>query len=599
MRGLKEYYGKLSLQNKLRLSYILLILIPVTLLCVGYYWAASQSILSIAKKNVLDVTVKNMNIIDEQLETVQAGSIHLNVDRDIFEVLQHLDEAKESDLLVWDTKIRTVLQKYISNKYVLSATIMTPRFIFGDNTMVIIPSREFFASGLYEKIKGKKGEAQWIPTYEVERAFNLDFKVVENSVFSMAQVLNPVLINQERPNNVEYLTNDTEAVFIIHFDEEMIRNLFAESNSAEGSFYCVSTPDGTIISHSQKDKNGTVETLPWLSEIGGKKEGSVVLPYQKERVVVCYSVSAVTGWIAASVVPVNSLLNNVSRIQMLTILVWILLFILAMILAAVFSRRITKPVESLVNAMKQTGTGNFSLRLPVQGEDEMQYLTSKYNEMGDRIQTLIEENYESEIRKKEAEIMALNLQMNPHFLYNTLNIINMMAMEEGNDEVCKMLISLSDMLQYTFRNRQELVVFEEEYLWLQNYLHIMGVRFEGKFTVQYEVDKTIYKYKVPKLLIQPLVENAIVHGFSQMEQGGLLKIIARESDDRVYLEIWDNGKGMVKEALEKAMNGDYNRIGLSNAVRRLQLIYGEKGRLEVVSAVGEGTGIMVSFPCQE
>lgn len=593
---IKEYYGNLNLRGKLRFSYILLILIPVTFLCIIYYWGASKSILEIAKDNILVTTEKNVQIFDSVLQDMQEAAVQINVDKEVFHVLQGIETVTDSELLLRDKKINTLLQKYFSQENIISATIMTPRYVLGDNSRLTIPNSVFYESELYQDIKGKKGTPQWIPTYKIENKYDLGFEAQVKTVMSLMQELNPVWINPESPGNSVYLEPDPEAVLIINLNEGVIGDIFRNSNSVKDSFYCVSTKDGGIVAHTDAEKNGTLEELPWLTEKGGA--GSVVLNYNKEKVVVCYAVSEVTGWVAASVTPVHSLLKNVSKIQMLTVVVWILLSVMAMVLSDIFSKRITRPIGQLVGAMKCMGKGDYSTRLPIHGTDEMQYLMGKYNEMGERIQVLIEENYEKEIRKKEAELMALDLQLNPHFLYNTLNIVNMMALEEGNLDVSKMLISLSDMLQYTFRNQQELVVFEEEYVWLQNYLHIMGVRFEGKFEVHYEVENSIFKYRVPKLLLQPLVENAVVHGFRGMEKGGLLEIKARQEDAQMYLEICDNGKGMNAEELERAMNRDYNRIGLSNAVRRLQLIYGEKGAFRIDSKEGEGTRIIVQFPCE-
>lgn len=598
MSKIKEYYRNLSLRNKLRFSYILLIIIPVTLLCVGYYWAASQNILDVAKKNILDVTKKNIQIMDQQLSTIENRAVQLNVDAEIFEILQGVEDAVDSEILIADRKMKTILQNYFSGDDIVAANIMTPRYVFGDNSQFVIPKENFFESEIYKKAKGKKGIVQWMPTYRAEEEYALDFAVENKIVFSLVQELNPVLINPERPNSIEYLKNDMEAVLVINFKETQMEKIFGGSNSIKDAFYCVSSQDGVIVSHSDKEKNGSVESLPWLKNAARAKEGSVVLDYQGRKMVVCYVVSDATGWVAASVTPVGSLLNTVSKLQLLTVIIWILLFILAMILANIFSRRIVRPVNQLVEAMKQTGTGDFGIRLSVQGKDEMQYLTEKYNEMGEKIQLLIEQNYKSEIRKKEAEIMALNLQLNPHFLYNTLNIINMMALEEGNDEVSKMLISLSDMLQYTFRNRQELVEFNEEYLWLQNYLHIMKTRFEGKFEVCYKIDKNVYQYSIPKLLLQPLVENAIIHGFRGMNSGGILQVTAEQRGQELYLEVADNGRGMDEEELKDARSKDYNRIGLNNAEMRIRLIYGEKGKLQVITAKGEGTRIIVTIPCE-
>lgn len=595
----RRYYANLNLQNKLRLSYILLILVPVTLLCIVYYWVSSQSILDIAEKNILDVTVKNVQIIDRLLEDMLQGGVQINVDAEIYETMEQVESVEDSGLLLWDKKVQAVLRKYFPDTYIVSSNIMTRRYVFGDNSQLIIPTEKFYASDIYRQILDRPGVATWIPTYDVDSVYQLDYTEEEGQVFSMVQKLNPVRIDPESPNDVRYPREDTDAVLIVNFREAVVRDMFEGSNSVEGSFYCISSADGVIVSHSDAAKNASVEQLPWLNEIGNKKEGNLILRYGHEKVVVCYAVSEVTGWVAASVTPVHSLLHNVSKLQLLTAFVWILLFFMAMVLAAVFSRRITRPVERLVTAMKQVGKGEFGTRLPTFGTDEMQYLTEKYNEMSEKIQVLIEENYESEIRKKESEIMALNLQLNPHFLNNTLNIINMMALEEGNMEVSKMLISLSDMLQYTFRNAQEFVIFEEEYHWLQNYLHIMSVRFEGKFEVQYEVEKEVYRDLVPKLILQPLVENAILHGFRDMDSGGVIRVAATHEGDFLQIVVEDNGRGMTKQELERAMNGDYRRIGLSNAVRRLQLIYGDSASMKVDTAVRKGTRIFVRFPGKE
>lgn len=599
MKKAKEWYGNLNLKNKLRFSYIVLILIPVTLICIIYYSSASKSIIDVAKQNILDVTVKNTEIIDRQLKAAENSAMYLNVDPDVFEILESVNDVPDSELLVRDRRIKSVLQKTFTGEYILSANIMTRRYVFGENSQLIIPARQFFESDLYQQILGYPGEARWLPTYQVAEEFLLDYSLEEGTVFTLAQELNPVLIDPERPSDVRYMGEETDAVLLVNFSEGIMDDMFAGSNSIRDSFYCIAARDGHIVAHSDPEKTGTREELPWLAQIGEENAGSMILRHGGQQVVVCYAVSETTGWVAATVTPVNSLLNNVSKLQILTVAVWLLLFVLAMILSALFSSRITKPVGQLVDAMKRVGQGDFSWQLPTHGTDEMQYLTEKYNEMGRRIQVLIEENYESEIRKKETEIMALNLQLNPHFLYNTLNIMNMMALEEGNMEISKMLLSLSDMLQYTFRNRQELVVFEEEYLWLQNYLHIMQIRFEGKFTVRYEVEKEIFRCQVPKLLLQPLVENAIVHGFRSMESGGVLVLrAARAAEDEtmLLLEVEDNGGGMTEEELDNAMNGDHNRIGLSNAKQRLRLIYGERGTLMVRTGAGEGCCVCVEFP---
>ena len=537
-------------------------------------------------------------MIDRELAAVRDSVLQLNAENDIYEVLEKTQSVPDSQVLVMDKKIRAVFQKYFLNDHIISANIMTPRYTYGDNSHALIPNHAFYQSEIYKETKESNGGIVWLPTYKAEQAFNLDFRVEQPTFFSLVHELHPVYIDTENQNDVRYLENDADAILIINFDEDIMRDMFQDSNSVEGAFYCVTSADGSVVSHTDPDMEGKKEIFPWLDQIKGNESGSLVLKYQGRYVVVCYAVSAVTGWVSASVTPVNSLLSNVSKIQVLTIIVWIFLFVLAMVLAAVFSRRITQPIGQLVEAMRQAGKGNFSLRLSTSGTDEMQYLTEKYNEMGEKIHDLIEENYKGEIRNKESEIMALTLQLNPHFLYNTLNIVNMMALEEGNIDVSRIILNLSDMLQYTFRNKQELVVFVEEYMWLQNYLYIMQVRFEDVFSVSWEIEKEIFQCRVPKLLLQPLVENAIVHGFRGIDRKGELVIAGRKEEDKVYLEVKDNGRGMSQEELKKVLETDSGRIGLGNAVRRIQLIYGERGNLHVETEAGKGTKIRVSFPAR-
>ena len=573
MNKLRTCFNSLNLQNKLRLCFIFLILIPSLIIGIAYYWVSYHSIIDIAKKNILDVVVKNTQLIDRQMGYIQESAVNLNVDADMYRLLSDVDTVPDSELLVKDKKIQAILQKYFVDEDIVTTTIMTEKFIFGDNSQLKVPVANFFSSTLRESLRDRRGEAQWVPTYEVQDTFRLDYAVENPTVYSMIQPLNPTFIDPEKPSETRALSEDFNAVLVISFRDNLIREMFEASNSVDDSQFCISSPKGEIVSHSDAAKAGTTQELPWLWHITDKT-GSMLLQYQGEKVLVCYEVSQVTGWVFASITPVKALVHNVVSLQTLTVFLCILIFLLAMLVSKIFARKITLPVEKLVGAMKQVGKGDFSVRLATSGMDELQYLTEKYNDMSEQIRILIEENYESEIRNRESEIMALNLQMNPHFLYNTLNIINMMALEEGKEEISRMLLCLSDMLQYTFRNKQELAAFREEYLWLQNYLHIMEMRFEGKFQVVYEVDGELGQYSVPKLLLQPLVENAVVHGFRDMKNGGLLWIRGTIETDAILLEVEDNGRGMSGEEIEKAMQGDYHRFGMENTRRRIQLLYG-------------------------
>lgn len=595
MEKIKKWYRKLNLQNKLRISYIALILIPVTVICVVYYEVASQSIIEIAKNNILEGMIKNVQILDRDLKGIQESAQGMNLNNEIYKLLEDLPKSSDSEILQKDKKARLELQKAFSNEYILTANIFTPEFVFGDNGNAIIPVQNFYESEIYREAIKSAEKMKWIPTYHAEKEYGVDYRMQKVNYFSLIEELQPVYIEPENISSMKSMKQNMHAVLVLNFNPEFMDSVLEEKKSIEGSFFCVSDREGTIVAHTDQKKNGSKEQLPWLTKIT-KNNGSMILEYQGEKVLICYAVSEITDWIVVNVTPLNSLLNHVSIIQRLTILIWMVLFLLAMFFSRIFSRRITRPVERLVRAMQMIGEGNFEQRLPVNGEDEIQYLTEKYNEMRDKIECLIEENYKSEIRNKESEIMALTLQLNPHFLYNTLNIINMLALENGDIDASNLIISLSDMLQYTFRNKKELVVFREEYQWLQNYLTIMQIRYEGKFEVRYNIDETVSDCMIPKLILQPLVENAIMHGFRGLKRKGVLVIYAKKEDEKICIGVKDNGAGMTSETIREAMEQTSNRIGLGNVIRRIQLLYGENGRVDIQSKAGEGTEIRIYFP---
>ena len=218
--------------------------------------------------------------------------------------------------------------------------------------------------------------------------------------------------------------------------------------------------------------------------------------------------------------------------------------------------------------------------------------------MEQEITRLIHENYEISLQEKETKLMALSAQINPHFLYNTLNTINMLALSNGDDETSELIVDLSEMLQYTFKSSSEKGVLSDEINWLSSYLCIMSRRYGDLFCTQMDIDEELMDYPVPKFILQPLVENAILHGFEGMKNGGILKLTIDQYNGLLRFQIEDNGKGMNPQELEQytaALSHD-GHVGISNVHRRLSLLYGEKYSISVQSASGQGTRITICFP---
>ena len=191
--------------------------------------------------------------------------------------------------------------------------------------------------------------------------------------------------------------------------------------------------------------------------------------------------------------------------------------------------------------------------------------------------------------------MALNMQMNPHFLYNTLNTVNMMAIESGKQDISDALVRLSQMLQRTLQIKGDRWTVKEELSNLDHYLYIMNLRYDNAFCVEIDVQEELLETKVPLFMLQPLVENSVIHGFAGMEEGGVIKITGKagKNGKRNFL-IWDNGKGIDKEENRSKKKEEHH--GLNNLKNRLFLIYGEDYFMKIGSNFPHGTVIYIVLP---
>ena len=254
--------------------------------------------------------------------------------------------------------------------------------------------------------------------------------------------------------------------------------------------------------------------------------------------------------------------------------------------------------------MQKVKKGNLDVVVPVQSFDEIGTITDNFNEMTVKVRELIQEVTEAEEHQKNAEIRALEAQINPHFLYNTLDSINWMAIEKEEYEISKMIRNLGVILRYSVNKSNQIVTVRELSDWLEKYISLQQMRFNDAFSYCLNIDKDTYDRTVYKLLLQPFVENAIIHGFKEMESGGFLQIdiMPAENGQGIVIIIEDNGKGMPQEMLkcyndrEEAIKDEGKSIGLHNAFSRMNMYYGEKASWNVSSMEGMGTVITLRLP---
>lgn len=587
-------------RTRLFLSYLPILFLPVMFLSFRFSYISQGALSDQASKNAYEIIKKDNEIMDAKLSKVQENSLSMTIDQDLFNIFNDDRTGNQHNVLEMDRKITKIIAKYFAQSpEVLSTQIVTSYYTFGTNTSVI-SGDSYTKSTLYKQALAASGKLVWIPTYDYTYMF--DNTMLQNVsglkdryILSAVRLLNCSYIDDwvfaQLPDSVE------RPVLIVNFQESFFSDNIQDSIPAKGAIYCVTTPDGHILSHSDKALVGSDRAAPWLDYAVKAGSGTYTQLIDGRSMIVCFDTSKVTGWISAVIIPKSELMSGIAQAVNQSILYIALLFMLvSLMLSLLLSVQISRPISRLMAVIKKMEQGKFSDRVTPTSRDELGLLTRQFNTMNEKIGILIEENYLTKIREKESEIMALNLQLNPHFIYNTLNVINWMAIEAGNENISNATMDLCNMLEKSFRNKQDLIPLQADLDWLKSYLNIMAYRYEGKFRIEQEYDPGLALCLVPKLFLQPFVENAIYHGFQNMDQGGVIRITARLKGDDAVFTVEDNGAGIEQERIAEIVNREQSHIGVSNVDKRIKLLFGMKYGVTLASAPDKGTVVTIILP---
>lgn len=287
--------------------------------------------------------------------------------------------------------------------------------------------------------------------------------------------------------------------------------------------------------------------------------------------------------------------QEMDHFRVLFVVVMVTTVLIVSIFSILMAMDILEPINRLVYSIKKVEQENVHEEVLVDREDELGYLSKCFNKMSCEIDNLLNRVYKEQLTRKESELKALQAQINPHFLFNTLESINWMAQLNNVPEIRDMVTSLSALMEASIGKGSPMVPLSKELKYIDSYLLIMKNRYGDRLTYESHIDKSLLRNEVPKLILQPLVENAIYHGIDRMRKKGIITLTIEQREDQIYIEIKDNGKGMTNEEVEdmnrlfKEDNHDYllgtNRksIGLANVNGRLKLFFGQEYGLEVES----------------
>jgi len=282
---------------------------------------------------------------------------------------------------------------------------------------------------------------------------------------------------------------------------------------------------------------------------------------------------------------------------------WILFvcIILIIFIFGFISAKISHPIKQLEESMKMVEEGDFDIYIDVKGEDEVERLSTAFNLMISKVRYLMAQIVIEQEAKKNSELNALQAQINPHFLYNTLDSIVWMAENEKNDGVITMVTALAKLFRISISRGKNIITVREEMEHAKNYLIIQKIRYKNKFKFEITMQKEVLEYKTLKLILQPLIENSIYHGIEYMVDEGFIKISASITNGKLLYEICDNGLGIEPEKLKhlleyKGKDNTGSGVGVKNVHERIQLSYGTEFGLEIQSEIEEGTTIKIWLP---
>ncbi|WP_018752002.1 sensor histidine kinase [Paenibacillus sanguinis] len=589
----------MRLTNKLILSYIVLITLPLVTLGAGSFYASKNIMLKLAQDNVTEIVQKNNQIIDERLKIIQDDSLSLMVECDLFEIFDNAPSSS-SELLAANKRVTEILNRYFSqSRDLYSVELVTRAYVYGSKARNTYPPTHFYDSELYRQAAAQKGRLAWVPTYDYSLMHQLpdlaQSDIEYRFLFSAVRQLNPSCVRNDVIVRAE--AGSEKPILVMNFQDRLYADLFRNSIPIEGATFLVVSKEGRIISHENAELVGQRPVLPWLAEIQNRGSGASYITEDGQQMIACFVTSTVTGWTSVALIPPDALTKDIAQ----TIIFFILtlgasLLLLSLLFAYLISIRITSPIRKLLLAIKRVSGGDFNARIKVEDKDELGHVLLKFNSMNEEVKQLIEENYVVKLRERETEILALNIQLNPHFLYNTLNIINWMALYGEKDQVSRMVVSLSRMLHYTTDNRKDLMPLFKDLGWLRDYISIMSSRFENRFRVDYDIEPELLEFPVPKLFLQPLIENSIIHGLRDMESGGLITIYGRRREEYIEFCVEDNGCGMTPERLQEALADSSSHIGIKNIDKRIKLLYGPAYGVHIESVPEFGTRVKLIIP---
>lgn len=595
--------------NKILLTYTLILVITLTILAIvilqNFIASSSNEAVNYNVKVVQDVKY----FLDQKMERVKLilQQLYLNKDPynslvDFSDVFALLD-SKNMDQSSFDyvTKVKNA-NKYMQYGCMLDDDILDI-LLLNTNDLSYFPytTRSSFSyqtvnpdvKGLFGFVSKNPNGTKAIPTVNIyESGSNI---ISKKDIFSIATYI----------KSLDFSRNT--GVLLVNFNSNSILTAYDSNNAKFNSNVILFTRDGNVVFDSAGQYYNA--PYPYFNEIKSASSDKTTKLTIHEKII-SISTSREDGYIIAGIIPEEQILQSTFNFRGLVIVILVLCIIAAVLLSFMAVTLFSKRIKAINTTMDMVKAGNLSARVKLgKSMDEISRIAVNFNQMCDHLNDTINKVYLSELKQKDAslkqksaELYALQSQVNPHFLYNTLEAIRMRALTHGNHEVAEMILVLATLFRNSIK-KDMIVKIKDELKYCKSYLELYTLRYGMNLEVTFDVDESILEFSIVKLLLQPLIENAVVHGIDTNKQGNLINIKAVMTDKDIVISIQDNGIGIeaeeletIKRRMEAAAGNESDSVGIVNVNQRIRLIYGEQYGLTIRSKKYEGTAILVKIP---
>lgn len=579
----------MKIRTKLYIYLILVVFVSGSVICSISYFSMRETLIDNVEESAISLMKQTGDKIDERIQEFQEASYSLLNKRKILSIMEK--EKAESDRLehalnesAFNEELFYYNILYQNSEFVimeaLDGEVYSYNAEFNRGKISSSQARE-----ILEKFSGevtKKAPIKWMKkdgqVYFIRRAVHIDEKAdtkesglvvfaVKESFFECGDDSNPFVEN--------------EHIVVAGVDTDIYKNSGEEFSNAELKKY-------------MDYRDGSFHVYATNSRIRDRQYLVISLRTLKFQ------------WNLLCLIPYGLILEKANQVIPKTIVTIFLLLSVGLVFASVVWKMIRQNLVVIEEGMRQYEAGDYSrIQSPV-CYDEIGMLILQFNHMGMRIMELNENARREQEEKQSLQYQVMEAQINPHFLYNTLGTLKWMSYEKEQDEIARFADAVIQLLRFTVKNANQMISFGEEIKYIKQYVYIQKVRYEDAFDTKYRVSEEAKNFPVLGFILQPFVENSILHGLDNSRKDGVITIIGEVQNEMLHITIEDNGIGMEQEKLEELkikVSGNqivqykgFNGIGMTNSILRLKMLYGEAFYYEFASQPGVGTRISMAFP---